>query len=126
MEVYERGQIVDALRRAEAFAPLKYWDGIRSCVLAARIAANSGAPRLAMRLAIRARRIDRENAEALARYGYELARQRGPLALWQLLREWRESEPGLTEELAAELLALKGMAASDLRDFATAEKLITR
>ena len=126
MEVYERGQTVDALRRAEAFAPLNYWDGIRSCVLAARIAANSGAPGLAMRLTIRARRIDQQDAEALAQYGYELRRQRGPLALWQLLREWRESESGLTEELGARLLALKGIAASDLRDFATAEKLITR
>jgi hypothetical protein len=43
-EAYERGQTVEALRRAEAFAPLKGWQGISSSVIAARIAANTGAP----------------------------------------------------------------------------------
>ena len=46
MEVYERGQTVEALRRAETFAPLSEWGGVSSCVLAARIAGNTGAPRL--------------------------------------------------------------------------------
>jgi len=37
----------DALRQAEAFAPLAEWGGSQPCVLAARLAANTGAPRLA-------------------------------------------------------------------------------
>ncbi len=125
-EVYERGQTLDALRRAESFAPLGQWGGVAPCVLAARIAANAGAPRLATRLTLRARKADPQSGEALAQYGYELASRRGPLALWELLREWREDESGGTAEHRAELLALKGSAASLLRDFATAEKLITR
>ena len=42
LDVYERGQSVDALRRAETFAPFKDWAGINECILAARIAANTG------------------------------------------------------------------------------------
>ena len=80
-EVYDRGQTLDALRRAETFAPLHQWQGARPCVLAARIAANAGAPRLATKLTVRARKADPGNGEALAQYGYELLSRRGPLAL---------------------------------------------
>jgi cellulose synthase operon protein C len=125
MEVYERGQTVEALRRAEAFAPLKEWRGAKPCVLAARLAANSGAPRLASRLSLRAWRTDRNDAEALAQYGYEILGYRGPLALWQMLRAWQEGGDG-SAEYRAEVLALKGRAAADLRDFATAERLLGR
>src|SRR6188474_1480098 len=77
-EVYERGQTVDALRRAESFAPLAQWGGVAPCVLAARIAANAGAPRLSTRLTLRARKADPQSLEALAQYGYELMSRRGP------------------------------------------------
>ena len=54
--IYERGQAVEALRAAEQFAPLREWAGVEGAVLAARIATCVGAPRLASRLAARARR----------------------------------------------------------------------
>jgi tetratricopeptide (TPR) repeat protein len=125
LQFYERGQTVDALRMAEGFAPLSQWGGASPCVLAARIATNAGAPRLATQLTIRARRSDPQSAEALAQYGYELSNRRGSLALWQLLRN-REDREDTVAECRAELLTLHGMAASNLRDFSTAERLIAR
>ncbi len=126
MEVYERGLTVDALKRAEAFAPLEEWAGAKPCVLAARLAANSGAPRLSTRLTVRARRSAPNDPETLAQYGYDLLGRRGPLAVWQLLRDWKEDGAESDVKQQAELLALKGLAASDLLDFTTAESLIGR
>jgi tetratricopeptide (TPR) repeat protein len=125
MEAYERGHTLEALRRAESFAPLAQWHGVEGCIIAARISANTGAPRLSTRMAVRALRADRDHTEALSQYGYETLTRRGPLALWRLLRTWRE-DGGATPEQAAELLALKARAAIDLRDFATGEALIAR
>jgi len=124
-DLYERGQTVEALRQAEAFAPLAAWGGSEPCVLAARIAANAGAPRLSLRLILRARRANPSNLEALAHYGYELLNRRGALAAWQALRTCPEADHAPAEP-RAELLALKARAAADLRDFANAEVLLER
>jgi tetratricopeptide (TPR) repeat protein len=125
VETYERGQVLDALRLAENFAPIESWTGLRPCVVAARIAANAGSPRLATKLTLRAWRIDRNNAEALAQYGYEILGRRGPFVLWQKLREWQERSDTPVEHFA-EVLALKGSAAASLRDFANAEAFLAR
>ena len=123
LEVYERGLTVDALRRAENFAPLKNWGGIRGCVVATRIAANAGAQRLATHLTIRAWRTDPTHPEAQLQYGFHLSERRGPLALWRAMRGWK-MHPEASSDQRAELLALRTRTASDLRDFAAAEKFI--
>jgi tetratricopeptide (TPR) repeat protein len=125
-ELYERGLVLDALRSAEAVAPLHQWTGVAECILAHRIAANAGAPRLSMRLIVRARRADATHPQVLAYYGYEVLAQRGPLALWKLLREWDKEPPAVTPQQQAELLALKALAAMGLRDFLTADRLLNR
>ncbi len=125
MEVYERGQTVDALRRAEAFAPLKQWNGVLPCVLAARIAANAGAPGLSTKLTLRAWKLGPHHPDALAQYSYEIFSRRGPLALWQVLRQWQEDQ-STSGAQRAEIFALKSRAASHLRDFAAAENLLKR
>src|SRR5262245_14367099 len=124
-ELYDRGLTVDALREAEAFAPLSAWGGVEGCVLAARIATQTGAPRLAARLALRAWRLDRSHPDALAQYGYERFSRRGPLALWWLVRGWRGPDRASPAQ-RAEVLALQARAASDLRDFPSAEDLLAR
>ena len=126
MQVYERGQTVDALRRAESFAPLCRWSGANACVLAARIATNAGAPRLGARLSRRALRSDPDDTGALAQYGYVILERRGALALWQLLRSAVTDRLNATDEQRAELLVLRGFAASDLRDFGAAEKALAQ
>lgn len=124
-EVYERGQTIDALRAAEAFAPLGKWGGTEGCCLAARLAANAGAPRLSTVLMVRAWRLDPASPEAQLHYGLELAARRGPLALWLAWREWpTPREP--TSKQEAELLALRGTCAAQLRDFQAAEEWMER
>ena len=108
---YERGQYVDALAVAEAFAPLPQWGGVEGCNLAGRIAMNMGAPRLASRLAVRAWRTDKTHPEAQLQFGLELVGQRGPLALWLAFREW-PLRPEATPLQQAELLALKASTAA--------------
>ena len=124
MQVYERGQIVEALRRAETHAPLRAWRGSQACVIAARIAANAGAPRLATRLSVRARCEVPGGLHAIVQYGYEVFSRRGALALWDLLGSWDSASVEAPAEDRAELLALKARALADLRDFARAESLL--
>ena len=118
-ELYANGLTVDAVSCAQSFAPLAVWRGAPACVIAARMAANSGAPRLAAHLVVRAFRTDSHFPEAAAFYGYELWSRRGPLAAWCF------GESLVLPEPSAEILALRGMAAAELRDFSTAEKLIS-
>jgi tetratricopeptide (TPR) repeat protein len=125
LEKYERGQSVDALRCAEGFAPLRTWVGVEGCVLAARIAANTGAPRLATRLAVRAWRSDKTHPLAQAQFGFELMTRRGPLEAWLAMREWPQHQQA-TAVQQADLLALRGTAAAELRDFASAEDFLNR
>ncbi|HEX5223413.1 MAG TPA: tetratricopeptide repeat protein [Verrucomicrobiae bacterium] len=125
LDVYQRGQSVEALRRAESFAPLQDWTGVEECVIASRIAANTGAPRLASRLSIRAWRLDKNHPSAQVQFGFELSEKRGPLAVWLTVREWPLS-PNAPLLQQAELLALQADAASSLRDFEAAESLLNR
>lgn len=122
-ELCERGQILDAWRQAEAFAPLRTWSGLEACGLASRIASNIGANRLASRLAVRAWRTDSSHPLAQFYYGLELESRRGPLVLWRAMRRWTV-KPDATAEERAELLALRSRAAGELRDFPTAERLL--
>jgi tetratricopeptide (TPR) repeat protein len=117
---YERGLTVDAFRLAEAFAPLRKWGGVWPRVFAARIAANCGAPALALRLTVGAWRADRLDPEAAAQYAYETLARRGPLAVWTLLGEVKPEN----DRVSADLLALRGRAAVALRDFSTGEQFI--
>ncbi|HEY1284234.1 MAG TPA: tetratricopeptide repeat protein [Steroidobacteraceae bacterium] len=125
-EAYERGLTLDALKLAETLGPLRNWRGAWPCALASRIATNAGAPRLGMRLGVRAYQSDRGHNEALSQYGLQIMSTRGPLALWNMLRDFRPDcgAASASWELTAEILGLKGRAAADLRDFATAERLL--
>ena len=125
LAVYVRGLTVDALRRAETFAPLAHWGGVAQATLAARIAINAGAPRLAMRLSVRAWHTDRNHPSARIQFGYQLLERRGPLAAWRAMRQWQPL-PSAEKEPQAELLGLEARVATELRDFAAAEKILGR
>jgi hypothetical protein len=89
-ELYDRGLILDALHQARIRCCSWRLDGIEPCILAARIAANAGAPLLSTRLVFGAWRADRKHPATLTDYGY------GPLAVWKLLRNWDEEPPAVT------------------------------
>ena len=122
---YEAGRSLDALRCAESFKPLHQWTGVRACSLAARIATNTGGPRLSTRLSIRAWRTDPLDPEARFQMAFEILSRRGPLELWLAMRDWPEPrEP--TPRQQAEFLALQAGVLAGLRDFTAAEKLLDR
>lgn len=123
-DAYERGDLPEALRRAEAFAPLRHWQGARACAMASRIAAHAGGSLLSTRLAARALKADPADPHAIEQYGYEVLQGRGALALWSFLRSYPLESAPLAD--SANLLALRVHAALDLRDFAAAEALIER
>lgn len=125
LEAYERGQSVEAWRRAEAFASLSKWSGVEACVLAARIAANVGAPRLDHRLSVRAWREDSAHPAAQLQYGFGLMEKRGPVEAWLAMRKWPRPLNAASEQ-QADLLALEARAATELRDFSVAEALLLR
>ena len=125
LEVYERGQTIDALKRATEFAPLKDWVGVRGCCLASRIAMNAGGVRLATRLAARMWHTDKNHPLSQFEYGIQLLNRRGPLAFWLNSRTWPTMTGGTTE-WQAEFLALKSWVVSDLRDFSAADQLINQ
>ncbi len=120
-DLYERGRVVDALHEAERFVPLGEWGGSAACILASRVAMCMGARRLSLRLVTRAWRQGPEELESLIGYGYAILEYRGPLALWKFLKEQCPLQHNRHPSLHAELLALKALAASDLRDFSVAE-----
>ena len=124
-EACKRSQSLDALRIAEAFAPLKEWSGVEACTTVAGVAANAGAPRLASRLRMRAWHLDKSHPVAQLHFGFELQSRRGTLALWLAMREWPQARDANPQQ-EADLLALRGAAAADLRDFAVAENLLKR
>jgi tetratricopeptide (TPR) repeat protein len=121
--VYERGQTIDALRLAETIRPLASWRGVEPCILAARIAANAGAPQLSTKLSVRAWKTDPSHPDAQAQFTYELISRRGPFIAWQRTRKWTEN-PRANPEQRAEWIALKAWMAFDLRDFSRAENLL--
>lgn len=124
LALYERGQTLDALRAAEAIAPLGRWHGVKQCVLASRIAANSGAPGLATRLSVRAWKADRNDPDAQSQFGYEIYSYRGPFVFWERSRRWQtDKTDGKTGRLG-DFFALRARALADLRDFSEAEKLL--
>lgn len=124
-EHYDRGQTVEALGLALTFAPLHRWRGIVPCSLASRLATNTGAPRLAARLVVRAWRSDPADVRVQLDYSFQCYERRGPLALWRAQRHWPAAAGGSPGDRAS-LLALKGRVAADLRDFAAAEALLTQ
>lgn len=124
-ETYERGFAVDAWKRAEAIGPLSEWRGTRACIVAARIAAHTGAGSLALKLAARGWKRDRDNAAAVVQYGYEVLGFRGALRVWELLSAWTEVADARKEDVA-ELFALRAYSAAVLRDFSTAEQWLHR
>lgn len=121
---YDRGRVIDAMQLAESAAPLARWNGTRPCIVAARIAAHVGAPGLSLRLAVRAWKFDRSNAEATMQLWQEVLTRRGALALWLRMRNWAPPDD-TPRAILAEWLGFRAHVAGFLRDFATAETLLT-
>ncbi|HEX7901727.1 MAG TPA: hypothetical protein VF950_28465, partial [Planctomycetota bacterium] len=124
-ELYERGLYVQAWKLGESLGPPSTWKGTHARVLAGRLAGNLGARRTANALHLSAWRRDPRDPEALYYAAFALFERRGPLAAWDVLR--RAGEPvDAPPRARADLLALRAELAATLRDFDTADALLSR
>jgi cellulose synthase operon protein C len=125
LDLYEQGLYVQAYAISQELGPLAEWHGTDARLVAGRLAAQVGAPRLARRLHRLAWREDRAHPEAC----YYRARARlehsGPLAAWEFLRR-RGDLPEAPVDLRGNWLALRASVAAHLRDFDTADLWIAR
>ena len=85
LDLYERGQCLQAYHQAQLLGPLKDWRGTAARVLAGRLAANLAAPRLAAWHYHHAFRAEPNHPDACWYHVRELLDRRGPLRAWQVL-----------------------------------------
>ncbi len=121
--LYDQGRYLDAWDVAQPLGELSHWPGAEGRVLAGRLAANLGAPRLGRALHWLAGRQYPEHAAA--QYYATVARWNrvGMLHAWQQVRQQQLPETA-NVSLKADWLALKAMLLGWMRDFARAEPLM--
>lgn len=119
---YDAGRYVQAYEMGRAaWGQAADWPGTDARVLALRLAANLGAPRLADWLTRLAYRGQPDHAEALYYEGRRVGRRRGPYAGYRWLRARGEFPANATAEVRASWYTLWGEFTSSLRDFDAAE-----
>ena len=125
LDLYDRGLYLQAYAMANAIGPLESWRGVSAQVVAGRLAATVGAPRLADWHFIRACRTDPAHPEAAWYYARYLLSRRGPLAAWEFMhsRPFHELAQGV---LRAHWLSQHGAILGLLRDFESAETWLCR
>jgi tetratricopeptide (TPR) repeat protein len=124
-DLYGKGLCLQAYALAQKFGPLDQWTGTPARILAGRLAANLGAPRLSYRLHLQAYRDDPEDPEARYYYVRTVAGRRGPFPAWKVLHQHGEL-PGASPALRSDWMAFYGFVAGVLRDFDTAEYWLAR
>ena len=134
-DLYDRGRMLDAHELARSYAPLTQWRGGAARVLAGRLGANLGSPRMAAVLHRIAYKESPEHPEAIYFHARNLHERRGPLAAWEFLRGFGASTTqadadrplaGADDELAADWLAFHASILGAFRDFEPAERYIAR
>lgn len=124
-ERYERGQYVTAFAEALAHGPLHTWQGLHSRVLAGRLSAQLGAPRLSRLLAARAYRQAPSEPITAIYWSLHLLRTRGPLSALGVLRQ-AEGQKVSEPTVEAQLHLARSACLASLRDFSQAETWLAR
>src|SRR5262245_16407313 len=86
-ELHSSRLYFQAYEQGQALGALKDWQGTSARLLAGRLAANLGAPRLARVLHALAFRNDPMHPEACYYYAWRVFERRGPRATWLHLRQ---------------------------------------
>src|SRR5215470_6413572 len=123
--LYDKGRYLDAYAEATTAGPLQAWSGAEALVLGARVASNIGAERVGRLLILRAQRENPDHPRVALHYAYVLREHRGPMASWSQALSFERRED-LSDELRADLVALRATIAAIYRDFETAETLLDR
>lgn len=122
LELYERGQYLDAWRASAVLGAFARWPGLDGALLAGRLAAQLGASPTANRLFLRAYRQQRQSEEALVWAARVVRDRMGALAALKFMRQ----RVLASHEPSAELLCLWASTLAHLRDFEEADRALTR
>lgn len=125
LALYDQGKYLQAYTLAQNFGPLNTWSGTTPRLIAGRLAANLGAPRLGWALHLRAWRENPTDPEALYFYVRYILHRRGLLAAWEILRQ-HEYLPDASPHRQADWLAFRANILGRLRDFDAAEDWLSR
>jgi tetratricopeptide (TPR) repeat protein len=123
--LYERSLCLQALRAAEQIAPLRQWRGVVGRILAARLAMNLGAPRLAKAMIWRAWREHPDDPDAAYYRGRDVLEKLGPLPAWEFVQRVGTLDHASAEKRADWYSHIAGVARA-LRDFDLAERWLDR
>jgi tetratricopeptide (TPR) repeat protein len=126
LELYQRGQCLQAYRLAESLGPLPQWIGTDARLLAGRLAVHLGAPRLMYRFHLLAWRHDRSHPEACYYHARALQDRRGSLAAWRFLQRVGELPAETAANVRSDWLAFHGSVLARFRDFDAAETYLRR
>ncbi|MFO0905505.1 MAG: C39 family peptidase [Pirellulales bacterium] len=121
-DLYDRGQYVAAYETGrQAWGAPSSWPGTDARILAVRVAANCGAPRLADWLVRLAYREAPDHSEARYYEGRRVGRRRGPYEGLRWMRRHGDLPASASADIRASWYTLGAEHASMLRDFDEAE-----
>ncbi len=124
-DLCERALYLQAHAAALRLGPLAAWRGTEARVLAGRLAAQLGAPRLSGWHFVRAFREQPDDPDAALFFLRRVLNNRGPLAAWTRLQKHRPTQE-IADELRARWLNLEADVLGQLRDFDAAEACLSR
>src|SRR5919106_4362717 len=116
LELYERGQYLEAWEAGRGAGPLESWPDVEPRLLAGRLAMRLGAPRLSRLLQTRVFRRHPRDAQAQYYYIGHIMERRGLTAAWQTRRRLGPpppDDPQATADYHGQCAQLLG----SLRDF---------
>ncbi|MBS1808981.1 MAG: tetratricopeptide repeat protein [Acidobacteria bacterium] len=126
--LYDQSLYVRAYHNAQQIAPLEEWEGTTARILAGRIAATVGAPKLARKHQLLAYRHDPDDWETRYYYARMMLRYRGAIAAWQFLRfhDQDETLPTADPKVHSDWLAFHAFVLAQLRDFEPTETWLAK
>jgi cellulose synthase operon protein C len=128
VELYDQSMYVRAYHAAEAIAPLAEWEGTTARLLAGRLAATVGSPKLGQKLQLLAYRHDPNDWEARYYYARMMLRYRGALEAWQFLERHDRDQTLLSADpkVHSDWLAFHAFVLAQMRNFERGESWLAR
>ncbi len=121
--LYDAGRYSDALAAGASLGDLKCWPAPAGRVLAGRLAANLGAPRLSRVLHRLAARQHPDHAQSVYFAAMSYCGMFGYFHAWQRYRNFELPEPA-DKTVRADFLAMKALILASMRDFGRAESFM--
>jgi tetratricopeptide (TPR) repeat protein len=119
--LYDESRCLEAWHHARAHGPLEEWTGVQETILAGRLAAMLGSPRLAALIHWRGSRRHPEDLDLAIYRAYGQLGRRGPLRALELLDALPASGTTPSEKSLAHLHSVRARVLSEFNDFEMAQ-----